>query len=301
MTDWSDWKQLDDEKWSNYRAKLLREKGGRGQQRFLEAVRDGDAFVREMDRISVIGDRNPDLYPSRLSEAQFKNPPCDTEARMYDLWKELPPAVASRTSFWTNFTVEHVRSRLVEPSYLASNGVSSQTGAERIDRALSRNDPKPEVRMDDCVRSILRQMGGLPHVRGNRSVFVDCPFARAWWRERLLRQAEESSGIEKTRIGKMLRESKGHWEWFVSAMVSKNPVFGMSVVQNAVAASLARLLPQSPEERPPSKDFVRDVCQSMCFIGGSRELGVLEFAELRQMTDKIVDGFRDDAARAASP
>ena len=296
MTDWSDWKQLDDEKWSQYRKDLLHVKGGPEQERFLEAVRDGEAFVGEMDRIPVTGERSLDLYPVPLTEAQFKNPPDVTEARMYDLWKDLPPAVASRTSFWTNFTVEHVRSdpKRVAPSFLASNGVSSQAGAERIDRTLSRSDPKPEVRMDDCVRSILRQMGGLPHVRGNRSVFVDCPFARAWWRERLLRQAEESSGIEKTLIGVMLRESKGHWEWFVSAMVSKNPVFGMSVVQNAIAAGLVRLLPQSPDERPPPKEVIRDVCQSMCFFGSSRELGVLEFAELCQMTNSIIDAFRTD-------
>ena len=294
MTDRSDWKQLDDEKWSKRRAELLGVKGGPEQEWFLEAARDGEAFVREMDRIPVIGERSPDLYPSRLSEAQFKNSPDGTEARMYDLWKELPPAVASRTSFWTNFTMEHVRSELIEASYLASNGVSSQTGAERIDRALSRSDPKPDVRMDDCVRSVLRQLGGLPHVRGNRSVLVDCPFARAWWRERLLRSAEQSSETPKAKIGETLRASKGHWEWFVSAMVSKNPVFGMSVVQNAVAASLARLLPRSPEERPPPKEAVRDVCQAMCFLGSSRELGVLEFDELLHMTDSIAEAFRDD-------
>ena len=296
MTDRSDWKRLDDEKWSKRRAELLRVKGGPEQERFLETVRNGGDFVREMDRMPVTGERSPDLYPSRLSEAQFKNPPDGTEARMYDLWKCLPPAVASRMSFWTNFTMEHVRSGLIEPSYLASNGVSSQTGAERIDRALSRSDPKSDVRMDDCVRSVLRQLGGLPHVRGNRSVFVDCPFARAWWRERLLRCAERSSGMPKARIGEMLRESKGHWEWFVSAMVSKNPVFGMSVVQNAVAASLTRLLPRSPEDRPPQKEAVRDVCQSMCFFGSSCELGVLEFDELLRMTDSIVEAFRDDGA-----
>lgn len=290
----TEWKQMDDAAWAAFRTDILREKGGESQEDFLKWVRDGSKFIDAIDdRIPVVGDSDLDLYPVRLSEAQFKNPPGSTEARMYDLWTSLSPAVASSTSFWANATMSHVRSGRIEPSYLASNGVSSQTGIERIDRALTRSDANPEKQMDACVRAIVRQLGGLPQ-RGNRSVFADCPFARAWWRERLLRNAERISGVPKERIGKMLRQSKDHWVRFVSAMVSRNPVFGMSLVQNAAAVGLVRLLPRSPNEKFPSARVVQDVCQALCFIGGSRELGVLNFAELRQITESIVDDIRDN-------
>ena len=288
----TEWKQMDDTAWADFRDKYLREKGGTIQENFLKSVRDGDRFIDVMSQIRIVGNRDLGLYPVRLSEAQFKNPPESTEARMYDLWASLSPAVASSTSFWANTTMEHVRSGRIEPSYLASNGVSSQTGIERIDRVLTRSDAKPEKQVDACVRSVIRQLGGLPQ-RGNRSVLTDCPFARAWWRERLLRSAERISGVPKARIGEMLRKSKDHWVRFVSAMVSRNPVFGMSLVQDATAVGLVRLLPQSPDDKFPSARVVQDVCQALCFIGGSRELGVLDFVELRQMTESIVDAIRN--------
>ncbi len=234
-----------------------------------------------------------ELYPVRLSEAQFKSPPCSTEVKMYELWKNLPPKVASSTSFWTNATMEHVRSGRIEPTYLASNGISSQTGAERIDRVLMRKTgTNAEIQMDKCVRSVIRQLGGLPQ-RGNRSVLADCPFARAWWRERVLRSAEQRSGLPKAQIGELLRQSKNHWVEFVSVMVSRSPVFGTSLVQDAAAVGLMRLLPQSPDEKPPPSRLVQDVCHALCFVGGSRELGVLDFVEVRQMTEKIIDSILD--------
>ena len=288
----TEWKQLDDAAWAAFRADILRDKGGPTQENFLKSVKDGDPFIVKMNEIPVVGDSDLALYPVRLSEAQFKNPPSSTESRMYDLWSPLSPAVAFSTSFWANATMEHVRSHRIEPSYLASNDVSSQTGAERVDRALTQKGTNPEKRMDDCVRSIIRQLGGLPQ-RGNRSVLSDCPFARAWWRERLLRNAEQRSSIPKARIGEILRRSKDHWVRFASAMVSKNPVFGMSLVQEAAAVGLIRFLPQSSTEKFPPARVVQDVCQALCFIGGSRELGVLDFVELRQMTESIVDAIRD--------
>ena len=39
--------------------------------------------------------------------------------------------------------------------------------------------PKHRKTSTACVRTVLRRLGGLPEVRGNRSVYVDCPFARA--------------------------------------------------------------------------------------------------------------------------
>ena len=291
----SDWRQLDDERWAEFRTALLREKGSEEQEEFLQGIRDGKEFIKKMDQIPVVGTLAVDLYKVKLSEAQFKNPPDSTESRMYDLWTNLSLSIASSTSFWAHVTMCHVREGRIEPSFLASNGIASQTGAERIDKIITDKTPNWERRMDDCVRSALRQLGGLPHVRGNKSVLVDCPFARAWWRERLVRRAEERSGIAKDLVGKLLRQTKGHWEWFVSAMVSKNPVFGMELMQEVVAASLTKFLSGSPggDDKLPPASKVRDICQAICIIGGSRELAVLEYNELRCLIDATVDEIKN--------
>ncbi len=289
-----DWKCLDDKEWAKFRANLLSEKGSEKQEAFLQEIRDGEAFIKTMEQIPVSGLIDPDLYQVKMSEAQFKDPPASTESKMYDLWNNLSLSIASSTLFWTHVTMCHVREGRIEPSFLASNGIASQTGAERIDRIMANENPKRKEQTDNCVRSVLRQLGGLPHVRGNKSVLVDCPFARAWWRERLVRRAEIQSGIAKDRIGKILRQTKAHWEWFVSAMVSRNPVFGIASVQEAVAASLTRFLPDDNESsgKLPPAGKVLDVCREICFIGGSRELAVLEYVELRRLADDVVDAVK---------
>ena len=218
--DRQNWRHFDDAEWAMERNNLLREKGSILQKDFLYELKQEGPFLERMGSLAVQGVTDIPLYPVRLTEAQYKNPPGNTESRMFELWSKFSPSMASRTSFWTYVTFRHLQENKIKASFLASNGVASQTGAERIDRVLQQKGNKADVQIDDCVRSVLRQLGGLPQTRGNKSVFVDCPLARAWWRERLFRRAETSSGIEKHQIGKILRETKTHWEKFVAAMVS---------------------------------------------------------------------------------
>ena len=110
---------------------------------------------------------------------------------LYSSWSYVAPALACRSTFWAAVTLNHVRHGLIDSAFLAANGGNLPGGAERIDFALNDRSNSGPQRVDNCVRTVLRRLGGLPEVRGNRSVYVDCPFARAWWRERMIEQASE--------------------------------------------------------------------------------------------------------------
>ena len=91
--------------------------------------------------------------------------------------------------FWGCVTYRHIEAGRIESSFLAANGGGTSTGVQRIDLALGDTGERAASKLDGCVRTVLRRLGGLPEVRGNRSVYVNCPLARAWWRERLVREA----------------------------------------------------------------------------------------------------------------
>ena len=287
------WKQLDAAKYSDFRAERLRVRGGEVQREFLETVRndEGSKFVEIVGSITTHEGEDLSLLQFPFSEGEFVNPPFQTEKRMYQIWSDLSPAEASSSSFWAHVTIQHLKFQRIWPSYLACSGSSGKSGQERIERALKSNDEERAKYIDDCVRTIFRQMGGLPEIRGNRSVFVDCPLARGWWRQYLVsRAAKCKSNLKDTTVGRVVRESKGHWERFVAAMVSRNPVFGLEQVQDAFLISLSHI-GQKIEDSKGKKitsDEVQNLCQRFCFTGGSKELGAFSFHEVLNMAMELL-------------
>ena len=86
----------------------------------------------------------------------------------------------------------------------------------------------------------MRNLSGLPEARGNRSVYVDCPFARAWWRQRLVtRVLGHGDPVPVSAVGYVVRLNKGYWERLTTLIVSRNSVFGSDVVQDALVAAHA--------------------------------------------------------------
>ena len=298
----SNWRCLDASAYAKYRAELLAEKGSEKQVEFLEGVKDGEEFLQEMNALPRAGTTEVELLPKpkQFLEGQFREPPKETEELIYEHWHGLVPAIASRTAFWAHVTLRHVSEGIIDPRFLAGNGVSGQTGAARIDRALARVEETPEkssLQIDNCVRSVLRHLGGLPQARGNKSVFVDCPLSRSWWRERLTRRVAKRANLDKDEVAKVLRKTKAHWEAVVKTMVSRNPILGIEQAQDALVVSLGKLITYSKaagEKREiyPTSSRLEDVCQSMCFAAASIELGILEFKEILSITNSLVKGGR---------
>ena len=283
------YREFDDAAFTRFRRKLLRTKGGREQRDFLQAVRDDEKFLQVIrNGIATQGSREPSLCPDHLTESEFKQPPASTEVALYNAWSSLSPRVACRTTFWASLTCRHIENGLVQAAYLAANGGPGAGGAERIDRVLQAEGESAAKAIDNCVRTVLRRMGGLPEARGNKSVYVDCPLARAWWRERLVAEVTEHHPDRGDDVRDVTRVNQTYWEELVVLVVSRNSVLGSHTVRNAFILSLADLFVMRPQTPLRIAKTLRSACRMVGTIQASRELSVLEEGELRALMNAIV-------------
>ena len=223
-----------------------------------------------------------------MTEDEFKAPPEDTEIKLYESWSELTPRIACRSTFWANFTCRHIEDQKINAVYLAANGGNLPGGAERIDRALMETgDEKPKM-MDGTVRTVLRRLGGLPEVRGARSVFVNCPFARAWWREHLLGQITQGDTSLAAQVRKVIRINQDYWEKLVDRIVSRNSTFGSLKVRNAFLQTLARFIEANPGTALQKPRVLQRTCRRITVHQGTRELSILDDAELEAIMKAVL-------------
>ena len=294
--------EVDGTAYARLRKELLREKGGERQKEFLAAARDNRAFLDFMGREAPVTAGKPvPVYDEDFTEESYKDPPADVEEELHMVWRELTPRVACGATFWAYVTVRHIEHGRIDSSYLAGDGSGSTgaTGAQRIDYVLAKPDPK---QIDLCVRTIIRNLSGLPDARGNKSVYVDCPFARAWWRQRLISRVLERGGaVPKSSVGYVVRLNKGYWERLIMLIVSRNSVFGSGAVQDALVASLARFLETEPTSPLRTQQHLGTALRRMSAVTAGRELGVLEFDELMELADGLLaEQHRVSSAKAST-
>ena len=282
-------KELKDSDYTRVRRNLLRIKGGPLQRDFLKAVRNNQTFLNYIRlEISTEGSYELPLSPDPMTEDEFKMPPADTETRLYESWAELTPRIACRSTFWANFTCRHIEAKKINAVYLAANGGNMSGGAERIDRALMETGEKQPKMMDSAVRTVLRRLGGIPEARGNRSVYVNCPFARAWWRERLIEQTAQGDTRLAGQVRKVIRISQNYWEKLIDRIVSRNSTFGSLEVRNAFLQTLARFIAANPGTALRKTKVLERTCRRITVHQGTRELSILDDAELVAIMDAVV-------------
>ena len=226
-----------------------------------------------------------------MSEAEFGNPPSDTERRLFKAWRDLTPRIACRTTFWGRVTYRHIEQGRIESAFLAANGGGNVTGAQRIDAALDATGDEATSLLDKCVRTVLRRFGGLPEARGNRSVYVNCPLARAWWRERLVAEVatNDGEGLERQIRAVVHPESQQYWEELVTFVVSRNSVFGSVALRNILIRTLGQILEENPKSPLRTADELKRLCRSVSSIQASFELSVLPQENLEAMMSEIVN------------
>ena len=288
MTD-ADYQEFDDAAFSRFRQRLLREKGSSEQREFLQAVRKDKDFLHVIRSAVVMqGSGKPELCPDRLTESEFKQPPANTEADLYSAWSSLKPRVACRTTFWANLTCRHIENDRIHAVYLAANGGPGAGGAERIDRVLHGEGESAAKLIDGCVRTVFRRLGGLPEARGNKSVYVDCPLARAWWRERLVSEVAKGNPDCAENVREVTRVNQAYWEELVVLVVSRNSILGSHEVRDTFILSLADLMARERSTPLRIAKNLRTACRMVGTIQASRELSVLEEGELRALMDDVV-------------
>ena len=283
-----EYREFIDSEYSKLRRGLLAQKGSARQEEFLVAAKSSHCFVDYLtSRVGTQGAADIALTDSPMSESEFSAPPSDTEARLYDSWAEVDPRTACRTTFWANVTCRHVRNRRIRSAYLAGDLSNSAGGAARIDKALAhRGSKRPKV-LDDCVRTILRRLGGIPEQRGKRTVYVDCPLARAWWREWLARQIAKGDAEVIRRVRMVLRINQTYWEKIVDRIVSRNSTFGSEEVRAAFLSCLARVVGDADSELRKPKELIR-ACRRVAACQATRELSILNEDELGDIMARIL-------------
>lgn len=286
--------ERDDSAYTVLHRSLLAEKGGVMQRRFLIALKDPETFLDFMDeQAQPTSGESVERFTGALTEQSFKELPAASEQAIYKIWSNVPPRVACRTSFWANVTLQHLRLGVLEQAWwLAANGGKNEAGDERIDRTLellSEEDDSGSKQADQCVRTALRRMGGLPAARGNRSVYVDCSFGRAWWRERLIKRLLEREGVESRKaLLDVVRCSQAYWENLVTMIVSRGSVFGSVDVQDAFINSMAKHFQATPETPLKTAKMLTVALRRLSNISAARELGLLEFEEIGTLVDDLL-------------
>ena len=282
-------REFDDAGYSRFRRKLLRTRGGTEQRDLLSALRDDAEFLHAVQsEVITQGSEDPALYPEALTESEFKQPPATTEAGLYRAWANLTPRIACRTTFWANLTCRHIETGRIHATYLAANGGPGDGGAERIDRVLLEKGDSAANQIDRCVRTVFRRLGGLPEARGNKSVYVDCPLARAWWRERLVSEVSRGEPDCAEDVRDVTRVNQTFWEELVVLVVSRNSVLGSQEVRDEFIRSLADLMGNEPQTPMRIAGNLRAACRMVGAIQASRELSVLAEGELRALMDEVI-------------
>ena len=281
-------RELSDSAYTRMRKNLLRSKGSDRQREFLEVVRDRTAFLDCFAAVPTTGGTDAALTSDPMTESEFKDPPSDTEQALYKSWGVVTPSIACRSTFWARLTLEHIRMERIDSVYLAANGGNLPGGAERIDFALRDETAKGPQQIDSCVRTVLRRLGGLPEVRGNRSVYVDCPFARAWWRERLVEQAAHTDPERAGQVRKIIRINQTYWEKLIDRIVSRNSTFGSTNIRNAFIKALAQFVQSNPDSALTNVKGLQRLCRRATAYQGSRELSILSDDELDLLMEAVV-------------
>ena len=292
MTAGAGYRELDGTQYLQFQTLLLKTKGGELQREFMATLKDSEEFVSLLaDRVATKDGEELSMFDGPLTESSFKEPTADQELRMYELWHNTPPSTACRVSFWAGVTLGHIRdSKITEATWLAANGGITETGEERVDRALSLPGEEGNRAVDDCVRTVFRRMSGLPAARGNRSVFVNPSFGRGWWRERIVaRISQRGEGVEeRPALSDIVRRNQQYWENLVTMIVSRGSVFGSTDVQDAVINSLAKHLRQHPSTPFRNASTLNTVTRRLSNIAASREIGIMEFEEIGQIVDNLL-------------
>ena len=206
-------REFDVGKFKALRTSLIEKEGDEAQVELLQSCVSQELFLSWVEKKlkgGEVGRVEPAVFSRNLTEGEFKGMNELLEREASQLWSEIPLSVACRSSFWGMVTVNHIVKGIIEPSYLASVLGKPIKGVELIESAIVSNDKK---KIDEVTRTILRKLSGLPEARGvPRSVSCDCPFARAWWRQRILEETVALTGGDRQAISATLYRSKSYWE-----------------------------------------------------------------------------------------
>ena len=214
-----------------------------------------------------------------LTESEFSDPPIDTEQMIFHSLRNIPHRLAASPAFWTSYHLVMVKEGCIEPSYLAKTWGGS-TGRARVEKALQSSNEN-ERPLDDCVRTVLRRLGGLPEARGSVSVFQDCRTARSWWRGLFADEVCGELGMDEDKVWKALRTNQ-IWEQLTGYVVQKLTVLGDTKIRIPLIAYFALMEP-IPNDREEIQKILNRIGQRTAY----QMMGILSPKENLEIIESI--------------
>lgn len=204
----------------------------RRQAELIEAVTDGPTelvrYLRSRLRLESEEVIEAPSFPRKeLTPDEYKAPPVELEEELGAAWKDVlehRAALASSPLFWLLCHIVWI-----EEGRLGADGLA-------LEEALLSGVEKREGR----IRNFLRRTGGLPRVRGNTSVFSDCPLARAWWRFHLAEVVDRTTEgrIEAGAAHWLFHFHRQSWETLVTMSLRKVTTINQPSARAAIAYHL---------------------------------------------------------------
>lgn len=205
----TEYKRFDENAWSSFGERLLKNKGSEKQVEFLRICRSGKSrfldYIEEcLPRRECIIAGEGIVVEHQFGEVEFCYPPENTQKIIWDVFEKIPHEMMSYCGFWGYIIIDMIKRNYIKPEYLASNlnGIN-ETGIYMIDQALNINNEKT---IDDVVRRILRSMcNSAP--RGKRIVFNDFYLGKAYWRWHWAKKMSQHIGLNFEQILTILDET----------------------------------------------------------------------------------------------
>ena len=177
-------------------------------------------------------------------------------------------------------TLRHIEEGRIQSSFLAADNKAASGGLERIERVLKAGSEKE---IDATVRTALRRMGGLPEARGNKSVYVNCSFARAWWRRYVANEVRENTSAVLGDVIKVLGSSPQYWENLIIFVVSRNSIVGDVKVRTALIWALSEFVNEEERRHLFQANRLGTILRLIGIRSALQELGVFPIEELKEL------------------
>lgn len=273
--------EFEDASYTSLRRALIKSKGSDQQREFLSVLRSSSDYTEWVrSRVKTESGEELPILEENLTEAEFKEPPRSTERQIFEFWKEIPPASACRVTFWGFMTLRHIEEGRIQSSFLAADNKTASGGLERIERVLKAGSEKE---IDATVRTALRRMGGLPEARGNKSIYVNCSFARAWWRRYVANEVRENTSAVLGDVIKVLGSSPQYWENLIIFVVSRNSIVGDVKVRTALIWALSEFVNEEERRHLFQANRLGTILRLIGIRSALQELGVFPIEELKEL------------------
>lgn len=243
----------------------------RGQQEELaseidKGPRQLSAYLRRVLKLGVGDEIDALPFPrDRLTPGEFVKPPVELEEELGRSWQALPPRLASLPVFWLLCHVAWIKEgRLGDSGHLV--------------RAALMTEGSPAKDSEARTRNLLRRTGGI-FVRGNVSVFSDCPMAQAWWRWHLALQVARVTGGKVGRAEAHATLRANHPAWEELAMLSLRRITVVNQPR-ARAAVVSRLHSSWAGTGKLDKNQVKEIAVQFARVGLRRSFEHTPWEEL---------------------